>query len=205
MHSSTSSGSLDLPALSAAERLFIWGFRAKARSSGAVPTAADIQEVYDHFRVGDAVLSLESIIEIFACTAHTAIEVHCPTCPRMSDSEHGILHAIAAAQQDRVDVAREQFELAAAGRRRLGARARAGPGDDLPHGRSHPARPARAHFGPRPDHGDEELAGRKPDIALTRSFMNPDNCASAAMPDAGQMRHCPLQAALAAPLRRQLR
>lgn len=28
--------------------------------------------------------------------------------------------------------------------------------------------------------------------------MNPDNCASAAMPDAGQMRHCPLQAALAA-------
>ncbi|UPK25928.1 hypothetical protein [Bradyrhizobium sp. 195] len=110
MHSSTSSGSLDLPALSAAERLFIWGFRAKARSSGAVPTAADIQEVYDHFRVGDAVLSLESIIEIFACTAHTAIEVHCPTCPRMSDSEHGILHAIAAAQQDRVDVAREQFE-----------------------------------------------------------------------------------------------
>ena len=110
MHPSTSSRSLDLPALSAAERLFIWGFRAKARSGGAVPTAADIQEVYDHFRVGDAVPSLESIIEIFACTAHTAIEVHCPTCPRMSDSEQGLLHAIAAAQQDRIDVARERFE-----------------------------------------------------------------------------------------------
>ncbi len=110
MHQSTSSGSLELPALSAAERLFIWGFRAKARSGGAVPTAADIQEVYDHFRVGDAVLSLESIIEIFACTAHTAIEVHCPTCPRISDSEQGILHTIAAAQQDRIDIVRERFE-----------------------------------------------------------------------------------------------
>lgn len=110
MHHATHTRPLDLPALSAAERLFIWGFRAKARSGGAVPTAADIQEVYDHFRVGDAVLSLDSIIEVFACTAHTAIEVHCPTCPRMSDSEHGILRAIAAAQQDRVDVAREQFE-----------------------------------------------------------------------------------------------
>ncbi|WP_407187483.1 hypothetical protein [Bradyrhizobium centrosematis] len=110
MHQSTHRESLALPALSAAERLFIWGFRAKARSGGAVPTAANIQEVYDHFRVGDAVPSLESIIEIFACTAHTAIEVHCPTCPRMSDSEQEILHAIAAAQQDRIDVARERFE-----------------------------------------------------------------------------------------------
>lgn len=110
MHQSTSTGALDLPALCAAERLFIWGFRARARSGTAVPTAADIQQVYDHFRVGDAVPSLESIIEIFACTAHTAIEVHCPTCPRMSDSEHGMLNAIAAAQQERIDVAREQFE-----------------------------------------------------------------------------------------------
>lgn len=110
MHQPTHTGPLGLPALSAAERLFIWGFRAKARTGGAVPTAADIKEVYDHFRVGDAVPSLESIIEIFACTAHTAIEVHCPTCPRMSDSEREILSAIAAAQQDRVDLAREQFE-----------------------------------------------------------------------------------------------
>jgi hypothetical protein len=110
MHQSTSTGSLDLPALSAAERLFIWGFRAKARSGSAVPTTADIQQVYDHFGVGDAVPSLESIIEIFACTAHTAIAVHCPTCPRMSDSEHSMLRAIAAAQKERDDIAREQFE-----------------------------------------------------------------------------------------------
>ncbi|QOZ07327.1 hypothetical protein [Bradyrhizobium sp. CCBAU 51765] len=110
MHQSTHTRPLNLPALSAAERLFIWGFRAKARRGGAVPTAADIKEVYDHFRVGDAGPSLESIIEIFACTAHTAIEVHCPTCPRMSDSEHGLLRAIAAAQQERFEVAREQFE-----------------------------------------------------------------------------------------------
>jgi len=110
MHQWTYVKPLELPALSAAERLFIWGFRAKARSGGAVPTAADVQEVYDHFRVGDAVLSLDTIIEIFACTAHTAIEVHCPTCPRISDSEHGILHVIAAAQQDRIDIVRERFE-----------------------------------------------------------------------------------------------
>ena len=110
MHQLTYAKPIDLPALTAAERLFIWGFRAKARSGSAVPTAADIQQVYDHFRVGDAVPSLEAIIEIFACTAHTAIEVHCPTCPRMSESEHGILRAIAAAQRERDDVAREQFE-----------------------------------------------------------------------------------------------
>src|ERR1700755_2388806 len=110
MHQSTDTRTLELPALCAAERLFIWGFRAKARSGTAVPTADDIQQVYDHFRVGDAVLSLEAIIEIFACTAHTAIEVHCPTCPKMSESEHGILRAIAAAQRARDDVAREQFE-----------------------------------------------------------------------------------------------
>jgi len=110
MHQSTGKRTLDLPALCAAERLFIWGFRAKARSGTAVPTAADIQEVYDHFRVGAAVPALDSIIEIFACTAHTAIEVHCPTCPKMSESEHGILHAIAAAQKERIDIAREQFE-----------------------------------------------------------------------------------------------
>lgn len=110
MQPSTYVKPLDVPALTAAERLLIWGFRGKARSGGAVPTAADIQEVYDHFRVGDAVLSLDSIIEIFACTAHTAIEVHCPTCPRMSDGEHGFLRAIAAAQQHRFDVARGQLE-----------------------------------------------------------------------------------------------
>jgi hypothetical protein len=110
MYPSTDTRPLDLPALSAAERLFIWGFRAKARSGSAVPTAADIQQVYDHFRVGDAVLSLEAIIEIFACTAHTAIEVHCPTCPKMSASERGLLRAIAAAQDERIDAAREQFE-----------------------------------------------------------------------------------------------
>ena len=110
MQQSTSTGSLDLPALSAAERLFIWGFRANARSGSALPTATDIQQVYDHFRVGDAVPSLESIVRIFACTAHTAIAVHCPTCPRMSDSEHGMLRAIAAAQKERDDIAREQFE-----------------------------------------------------------------------------------------------
>jgi len=110
MQQSTHARPLELPALTAAERLFVWGFRAKARSGGAVPTAADVQQVYDHFRVGDAVPSLEAIIEIFACTAHTAVEVHCPTCPRMSDSEHRILRAIAAAQQERDDVVREQFE-----------------------------------------------------------------------------------------------
>jgi hypothetical protein len=110
MHRSTDTMTLSLAALCAAERLLIWGFRAKARSGTAVPTAADIQQVYDHFRVGDAVPSLEAIVEIFACTAHTAIEVHCPTCPKMSVSEHAILRAIAAAQEERIEAARRQFE-----------------------------------------------------------------------------------------------
>ncbi|GGI31516.1 hypothetical protein [Bradyrhizobium guangdongense] len=110
MDRSTDTRTLSFPALCAAERLLIWGFRAKARSGTAVPTAADIQHVYDHFRVGDAVPSLEAIVEIFACTAHTPIEVHCPTCPKMSGSEHGILRAIAAAQEERIEVARQQFE-----------------------------------------------------------------------------------------------
>ncbi len=136
MQQSTSTGTLDLPALSAGERLFIWGFRAKARSGSAVPTAADIQEVYDYFGVGDAVRSLEAIIDIFACTAHTAIEVHCPTCPRMSESERAILRAIAAAQQNELERARTVRMLAPAGRCRLGAGAGAGTCDDLPHGGS---------------------------------------------------------------------
>ncbi|OAF07663.1 hypothetical protein AYJ54_17565 [Bradyrhizobium centrolobii] len=110
MQQPTYAGSAGLPALSAAERLFIWGFRSRAQSGRPVPTAADVQQVYDHFRVGDAVPSLESLIEIFACSAHTAIELHCPTCPRMSESEHGILRGIAAAQNERTDVARDQFE-----------------------------------------------------------------------------------------------
>lgn len=110
MYTSTYAGSIDLPTLTAAERLFIWGFRAKARSGGAVPSAADIQQVYDHFRVGDAVPSLDAIIEVFACTAHTAIEVHCPNCPRVSESERGLLRAVTAAQNERDDLVREQFE-----------------------------------------------------------------------------------------------
>lgn len=110
MHQSTNSRSLDLPAMTPAERLFIWGFRAKARSGVALPSAADIQLLYDRFRVGDAVPSLEAIIEIFACTAHTPIELHCPTCPRMSESEHSLLRAIAAAQRGCDHVVSEQFE-----------------------------------------------------------------------------------------------
>ncbi|MET4447671.1 hypothetical protein ABIB75_005972 [Bradyrhizobium sp. GM2.2] len=81
------------------------GAQRKRRSDRGRHPASD-----DHFGVGDAVPSLESIIEIFACTAHTAIAVHCPTCPRMSDSEHSMLRAIAAAQKERDDIAREQFE-----------------------------------------------------------------------------------------------
>ncbi|QOZ54991.1 hypothetical protein [Bradyrhizobium sp. CCBAU 53338] len=38
--------------------------------------------------VPSAVPSLEDIIEVFACTAHTAIEVHCPTGLTIPESGH---------------------------------------------------------------------------------------------------------------------
>jgi hypothetical protein len=100
-----------LAQLSAAERLFVWGVRSVAQYQRlGWPTVAEIRRVYDQFRVGDAVPSLEALLEAFACTAHTAIELHCPVCRRLSPSEHRLLQAVSAVQCERFDIACEQFE-----------------------------------------------------------------------------------------------
>jgi hypothetical protein len=100
-----------LAQLSAAERLFVWGVRSVAQYQRlGWPTVAEIRRVYDMFRVGDAVPSLEVLLEAFACTAHTAIELHCPVCRRLSPSEHQLLQAVSAVQCERFDIACEQFE-----------------------------------------------------------------------------------------------
>jgi hypothetical protein len=71
---------------------------------------AELQHVYDHFGVADAVPSLEAMIETFACTAHTAVELHCPGCPCVSGSEHLLLQAAAASQRGESELARRRFE-----------------------------------------------------------------------------------------------
>lgn len=93
------------------ERLFVWGFRGVAQCRRlAWPSMSEIQQVYGHFGVASAVTSLDAMLELFACTAHRAIELHCPGCPCMSTSEHLLLQAISAAQRGETERARERFE-----------------------------------------------------------------------------------------------
>jgi hypothetical protein len=101
-----------MPRLDEGERLFLWGFRTIARhlrcecQAGVV-----IRQAYEQFVVDDAVASLEMLIEAFAYTAHTAIEVHSPDCPCVSACEMSLLRAMAAAQSGDLDAARRQFEV----------------------------------------------------------------------------------------------
>jgi hypothetical protein len=100
-----------LPQLNHGERLFLWGFRAMAQHHRCGrPIIAAMQQVYAQFHVEDAVASLDAMIETFARTAHTAIEVHSPCCPCVSASETLLLRAVAAAQSGTLDVARRTFE-----------------------------------------------------------------------------------------------
>jgi hypothetical protein len=100
-----------LPRYSVGERLFIWGFRASAHAQrGARPTIGELQQVYAYFNVADAVPSLDAMLEVFACTAHKAIELHCAGCPCVSRSEYDLLQAVATAQHGDVNEARQQFE-----------------------------------------------------------------------------------------------
>jgi hypothetical protein len=97
--------------LESGERLFLWGFRTMAqhRSCGC-PIAAAMRQVYGQFLVADAAAAVETLVEAFASTAHTAIEVHSPCCPCVSESEVFLLRAMAAAQSANLDAARRQFE-----------------------------------------------------------------------------------------------
>ena len=96
---------------SEAERLFIWGFRAIAqRQRLGWPTFNEIRQVYEHFGVEDAVSSVDALLETFACTAHTAIELHCPACRHVSSGELVLLEAMWAAQHELPARMRQRFE-----------------------------------------------------------------------------------------------
>jgi len=93
------------------KRIFFWGFRAVAHLRGlGWPTIEQVQKVYGHFGVTDIVPSLDAVIQAFACTAHTPVELHCPGCPHLSASEYHFLYAVSAAQSSSLDVARCEFE-----------------------------------------------------------------------------------------------
>jgi hypothetical protein len=100
-----------LPPLDFSERLFLWGFRAMVEYQWrGRPIIAAIRQVYGQFHVEDAVASLDALLQVFACTMHTAIEVHSPCCPCVSESEAFLLRAIAAVQAGSLEDARRRFE-----------------------------------------------------------------------------------------------
>jgi hypothetical protein len=97
--------------LESGERLFLWGFRTMAQHHGCgCPIVAVLRQVYSQFLVEDAVASLETLVEVFAGTAHTGVTIHGPCCPCVSESEAFLLRAMAAAQSANLDAARRQFE-----------------------------------------------------------------------------------------------
>jgi hypothetical protein len=93
------------------ERLFIWGFRAtmQHRKYGK-PTVTELERIFAQFGTDAAVWSLDALVQAFALTAHTPIEVHCPCCPCISEAEISLLRAAAAAQRGDLDIARREFE-----------------------------------------------------------------------------------------------
>lgn len=101
-----------LSQLEVGERLFVWGFRSVAqyRRIGR-PSMTELQRVCDHFGVVDAVPSLDAMLETFACTAHTVIELHCPGCPCLSESEYLLLQAAAACQHGDTITGQRRFEF----------------------------------------------------------------------------------------------
>jgi hypothetical protein len=97
--------------LDEAERLFIWGFRAMAQHQRlGWPTFDGIRTVYGNFQVEDAVGSVAAMLETFASTAHTAIELHVSGCSCVSDGESRLLKAMAITQAGDIDRSRRQFE-----------------------------------------------------------------------------------------------
>jgi hypothetical protein len=100
-----------LAQLDLSERLFLWGFRAMAQHHRcACPINGEIRKVYGRYQIDDVVGSLDTMIETFASNAHTAIEIHSPNCPCVSESEKFLLQAMAAAQSSDLNGARRAFE-----------------------------------------------------------------------------------------------
>lgn len=99
------------PQLEDGERLFLWGFRTMAQHLRCeCQIGVVIHRAYAEFLVEDAVGALEALVQAFASTAHTSIEVHSPDCPCVSEGEISLLNAMAAAQAGELNVARRQFE-----------------------------------------------------------------------------------------------
>jgi len=100
-----------LAQLDLSERLFLWGFRAMAQHHRCdCPVGGEIRKVYGRYQIDDIVGSLDAMIEAFASNAHTAIEIHSPNCPCVSESEKILLQAMAAAQSSDFNRARRAFE-----------------------------------------------------------------------------------------------
>ena len=93
------------------ERVSLWGLRAMARhhQSGR-PILAAMEQVYAQYHVEDAIILIDRLVEAFGCTAHTAIGLHNPCCPCLSESEASLLRAIAMAQACDLRAARREFE-----------------------------------------------------------------------------------------------
>jgi hypothetical protein len=93
------------------ERLFIWAFRAivQHRKRGA-PDMSEVERVFGEFGVDAALWSVAALVQAFALTAHTAIAVHCPGCPCISEAELSLLRAAAAAQRADIEIARRELE-----------------------------------------------------------------------------------------------
>jgi len=97
--------------LDAGERLLLWGFRTFAHHRGCdCAIVAAIRQMYAQCRADMALASLDVVVDVFARTAHTPIEVHGPCCPCVCDCEMHLLHAMAAAQYGDLDAARRAFE-----------------------------------------------------------------------------------------------
>ena len=100
-----------LAQLDLSERLFLWGFRAMAQHHRCgCPVGGEIRKVYDRYQIENVVGSLDAMIATFASNAHTAIEIHSPNCPCVSESERILLQAMAAAQSSDLIGARRAFE-----------------------------------------------------------------------------------------------
>jgi hypothetical protein len=97
--------------LEISERLFIWGLRATVRRyKNGKPAIAEVQRALGEYGVEAAAPSLDALVQAFALTAHTPIEVHCTCCPCVSSGEWSLLKAAAAAQQDDLETARRELE-----------------------------------------------------------------------------------------------
>jgi hypothetical protein len=108
----STAGTSDAPQkLDLGERLFLWGFRSMAKHHRCgCAVAGEVRAIYRQFQVEDAVASFDVMIEAFAAAAHTAIEIHSPGCPCLSDGEAFVLRAMASAQRSDLNMARSEFE-----------------------------------------------------------------------------------------------